>query len=517
MLLIFPILVLILSASILWVLSMFRVRVNTLWMLATLGSLSSWGMMIYLGTRLPQNFTLLEWQSGPQGKIPLQITLSSTTYPFALGILTVVTAVLMTLVARRPPYLWDAWASSLAFGAVGLLATTADNPLTIAITWTALDLLELGILIRFSGRQEAFRGTVSSLAARIGGTAILLFATLLARSQEGSAFIASAPPALSPLLLLALVMRVRILPQHLPFVEAISLRRGLGTALRLIPAAASLAFLSRLTERGPALHFNELPWIGLTILAGASAVYGAVRWAAANHEENGRQFWILSTVSLSILAALQANLHASLAWGMICLLPGSSLFLYSARRPGMRIILLLGALSLSTLPFTPAAQAVLRAPPMGLTILLWLTQGLLLAGYLRLAWMNGEEVTHQRWIWAIYPLGLVLPLGVHWGLSLQNIARPAGIEAWGGAAPLGIAALLGIANRRGLQLPQRWQSLLESAFSFGWLSRLAGGAFTLLNEIIRLISRVLEGDGGLLWAIILLAVLAAWVLGSSAP
>ena len=47
-----------------------------------------------------------------------------------------------------------AWVGVLALGGVGILAVTADNPLTLLLVWASLDLTELLHPITFGGRKN---------------------------------------------------------------------------------------------------------------------------------------------------------------------------------------------------------------------------------------------------------------------------------------------------------------------------------------------------------------------------
>ena len=107
------------------------------------------------------------------------------------------------------------------------------------------------------------------------------------------------------------------------------MRRGLGTSLRLVPAAASLVLLVRTAYTGV-----PDPWRPyLLALVGLSALYGAILWFTASDELSGRPFWILGMIAFVVASAVCGVPEASLAWGLACIFSGGLLFLLSARHP----------------------------------------------------------------------------------------------------------------------------------------------------------------------------------------
>src|SRR5206468_7373411 len=82
---------------------------------------------------------------------------------------------------------------------------------------------------------------------------------------------AALTPQSTVLLTLAAVFRLGLFPLHLALPSDLNIRQGLGTLLRLIPAAVALETLSRIAVYG----FPEAvrPW--LVLFALAAAVVGA--------------------------------------------------------------------------------------------------------------------------------------------------------------------------------------------------------------------------------------------------
>jgi hypothetical protein len=293
------------------------------------------------------------------------------------------------------------------------------------------------------------------------------------------------------------------------------LRRGLGTMMRLVPAATSLILLARTAQTGaPASQVGVL--LGLSALAAFVAVYF---WLNATDELEGRPFWIIGMASLSLVGAVQGEPAASLAWGLASIYGGGAIFLYSARHRFLRPLLIVSLLGCAALPFTPTwgGGLMYRQPQSWLIYLFVIAHMLLLMGYLRHVLRSPLEFAGaERWVWLIYPLGLLALPGVHyttgWLLrwhttSLEELWSLPVFIASGLSA--GVALLAWGRGRRLTQLPQRVRRILRSALSLEWAYRLVWRLYRLVDRVVDTFSAILEGEGGLLWALLLIVLFLA--------
>jgi len=72
---------------------------------------------------------------------------------------------------------------------------------------------------------------------------------------------------------------------------------------------------------------------------------------------------------------------------------------------------------------------------------------------------------------------------------------------------LALAVVLGYGLRRMAGWPPMLAVWFERVFSLGWCYALVRRIYGLFGRGVLRISRLLEGDGGLLWALVLLALL----------
>jgi hypothetical protein len=144
-----------------------------------------------------------------------------------------------------------------------------------------------------------------------------------------------------------------------------------------------------------------------------------------------------------------------------------------------------------------------------------LAHALLLLGYLRhLLRLSELSSALERWAWAIYSLGLLLLLIVYFflGFWTQPALKEVSWAGWsGGVAALGLAGILWFLNTRQPRVPRRLVMAILRIFSLNWLYSLIGLLYRSLRYLVDWITLILEGDGGILWAILLLALILSLI------
>lgn len=514
LLLIVPILILLITPLIMLIIRILQPDFAFFWLIAALGALSTWPAVLLLHLRIPESLTLVAWK--PEQILPISPTLllDSISWPFAMALATLVLAVILTDVARVAEVDWSAWASSLAISAIGMLAVLAGNPLTLIMAWGAIDLVELVILLSMALKSDDRERIVILFSTRIAGIVLLIAAGMAARYSGEILTFTNISPQISVYLLLASGLRLGVVPIHQPFLGDVPLRRGLGTLLRMVPAAASLVLLARTATAG--VSSSLTPYIfGFAALA---AIYASVSWISATDELSGRPFWIMGGAALSVAAAVRGQPAASLAWGIATLLSGGLLFLLNVRHRFLRIFIFLGLLGFTALPFTAAWEGVnLYATPLNpILVVFVIAQTLLLIGYARFAMQTGPSMSSvERWVWLIYPWGLaLLPLS-HYiitylrlpGAVEQNISFPSLMASWPSLLTLGLVGGAIAWMRRGVNIQPRVVQAIRAGFSLNWFYRLLWRLYVSLGRLVAFVNLILEGEGGILWTLLILTLL----------
>ena len=339
-----PPVILVLCAAIILGLRLIRPGFRYLWMLAAGGSLLALLSVLFLRFWLPASLDLLTWKPTSLFPVSPALLLDRISWPYALALSTLALAAILTDISRSTETRRGSWVGSLAFTSLGILAVMAGNPLALMLTWVALDLIELIILITRVHQTELRQQVFVTFAARVAGIFALIFAT--GASAELPASFDQIPPQNSIFLLLAAGLRLGVFPLHLPFLEQAPFERGLSTILTLVPAGTSLMLLTR-----AATVATPSPLMSVLILfTGLAILYASGSWAAAQNELDGRPFWILAFAALAIAATLRGEEIASLTFGITGLLSGGLLFLFSARQRNLLFLPLLGLFGTSMLP-----------------------------------------------------------------------------------------------------------------------------------------------------------------------
>ncbi|MFZ6026074.1 MAG: hypothetical protein ACOYYS_00045 [Chloroflexota bacterium] len=519
--LLIAVILLFVTAAVMVVLRLLRRPIFWHWITALLGGLTAWGLAIVVYFRLPYTVSLLTWQLPYDFSAMLTLRVDILAWPYAVAIAVLPPVIVLTALARRSALYWRPWAGCLLITAIGLGAVCAGNAFTLLLAWASLDLIEILVLFAQGSQINLARNAALAFVGRACGNGLVMLAILLAGAQALD--FAAIPAASVPYLLLAAVLRLGILPFAAPFYfDEVAIRRGLGTALRLVPAASGLMLLTRTAVTGMPQAGGFLPGFPLQtvllVLVVVTALIGSLAWAIARDELSGRLVWILSLGSLATAAAVLQLPEAALAWGLACLFSGGMILLHSVHGRGLWLFPVSSALAFSGLPFTPGwSTAALYRAPAGWSVFFWLVHGLLLFGFVRHALLQeGAFDRSQRWVGLLYMGGLGLLLGSQVLVGYCLPQPRFGVAWWAGAVSVAVAALLGSlvlwAMRRGWRFSQTWVLTLQRLFSLDWLYRLMALGYRLVERMMGLVSQLLEGEGGLLWVFILVGLLVTLYL-----
>ncbi len=509
MLILLPVILMLLTALVLAVLRFARPKFKYPWILASGGATFAFVSMFLWQLHFPQSITLPSWQLVTAFLYVPAWLADGTSWPYALALAALAAAVIWTSVVRSESDSLS-WAGTLALAAFGILAVAAENPLTLLLAWSAIDLFELITMLRSTEGENQSQAAIIAFAVRLAGTGLVLWADLVSVSAGTSLDFRSIPAGAGIFLLIAAGLRLGVLPLHLPYRKDNTVRRGFGTALRLVSAASSLALLARI----PASALNSTLTPYLLTLTAIAALYAGWMWLRSSDEILGRPFWILGFASLAVAESLRGNPTGSTGWGVALILCGGLLFLFSARRRSIQWLPFLGLWPLSTLPFSLTGSAWQSGNTISwIFIIPFLpAQALLIAGFLRHALHPGETSleSQEKWVQIIYPTGLMI---------LLTVAILLGLWGWPGARIIGLwwlsfvvillaAGFTALATRNLVWMPagnpsSQWTQIfrLERFYSF------LNGLYKLFRLVADVVTSSLEGDGGLLWSFLLLVLI----------
>ncbi len=492
------------SALALTLLRIFQPNARYVFLVAIGGSILALVSVLGWLAQIPFDLALPAWQPSSLFVNPILFRADDISWPFALSIAALTLGVLLTAVARSAFTNSYTWAGSLALGGLGILAVTANNPLTLLMVWGALDMAELVTQLWSVDGPANNEKVVTSFSTRAFGIGLLLWASIVSIAQGNTFDFQSIAPGSGLFLVAAAGLRLGVLPLHLPYSSESTLRRGFGTSLRLISAASSLVLLAHVPA-GSLISSVTPILFSLSVIA---ALYGGWMWLRAPDELTGRPYWIIGIASLAVISALNGNSMGVVAWGCALILVGGALFLASVQQTWLNRAMLIGAWSLSSLPFSLTASAWLGR--LGFFIpFAAATQALLIAGFIRSTLRStGREAldVQQNWMRTVYPAGIVLLLFFQLLLGLLGWNGARQIGAWLLAIIVSLVTfgLVWATPRLRILNPVRAHWVNPASSGLGNIYQSLWTIYRVLGRLSQTITDALEGEGGVMWTLLFL-------------
>jgi len=504
MLIVLPALILMTTALILVLLMLIKPGFRFHWLIATLGAFLSVVAVLLWQTKLAYTFSLPAWKPETIFLYSPSWLVDDVSWSYGLSLTALGLAAISTAVIRKLSTPWN-WASILFLVSIGLLTVSADNPLTLVIAWFAMDITELATLLR-TVKEEKSEELVVGFAIRLGGVFLLLWASIVSISSGSPLNFREIPDRAGILLLLAALLRLGVIPLHLPIYD-LEQRRGIITTLRLISAASGFSLIARIPST--AFPTDILPY--LIIIIGIFTIISGWRWLQSTDELTGRPYLISGFGFLAITAMLFGNIQGSVAWGVSLILSGGLLFMYSSRGRSTSWLLFIGLWGLSALPFSLTASVWINRTDINNLLFIpnILGYSFILTGYFRHAFTKQGDIDiglEPRWVQVIYPIGLsVLPF-ISITISLMDWFQTRSIGLWWVSSitlilSLFIYLLFNRFIKSSIMMKLRYQpgkiNFITDAF---W------AIYRFIHKIISLLTSILEGDGGMLWSIVIIVL-----------
>lgn len=515
MLVLLPVFVLLVAALAISLLGLFRPKFGYHWLIAAGGALTTYILIWLSRGSLPLNHSIGGGQVSLMMLSSFSLELDEVTWPFALAVATLCLGVVFTDVGRAAETSWIVWAGDLGLTALGLISVLAENPLTLLVGWALVDLIELGILLRQVRRANMRQRVLLFFVANTLGSMSVFAAIVAAGSFGFDLSFHTIPQQAQLFLVLGAGLRMGVFPLQVVFLRDLYHQRGQGTLLRLLPPATSMPLLvySAFTPISPAWRF---PLLTFSMLA---ALYGGVAWARAKDELQGRIYWIIGMAGLMFFGTLQFRPEAAMAWGLALLYGGAALFLATVRTRWMVSLGILSLLTITALPYTPTSAGMTMFNPFSpFVVLIPVAHLLLLVGYFRHSWRQTDPLIGvERWVQVIYPVGLILMpftyiLSMVFSPELPGALQP---PIWPVIVLFVTSLAAGVIYWRKVPLPVKIFHRLDRIFSLEWFYPVLGWVYQTAGRITRELSFLQEGEGGVLWALVLLVILVS-ILGQLA-
>ncbi len=420
--------------------------------------------------------------------------------PLLVLALTAVWVVLLVDAARAERVASEGygWAALLGLGGLAVPAVLAATPVAWVMFWVALDaaafVADAGRLSRPKHRNQA----VWVLFLRSASWFMALGGAAAAKGALGAVGVALWGGALALRLTVAAFQPAVMAADRPPWRLALA-------ALNTLATLAAMGWLHTVGAAAPAWML----W-GTALLAW----WGAWRWGAASTPLRAISAGGMALGSLALMGALAGTWQASLAWAWLAVALPLGMALAPHRGRVLWPFFAALTLPLGLLPLTAgqAAAAVWALPFHGWMLLAWLAlaaSGVALGRQgIRLP-ADCPKATREGRAFCLFGLALwavVLWLGVLW-----PPLRGVGGQGWlWGLTALGAAAVWLSVTGRGYLHTDRAEAWVARGAALA-AGTLFWGTYRLVGRTLQFFSLLLEGEGGVLWALVLLAMLAVLV------
>lgn len=510
-------LLLLLTAGILMVVRVLRPRFRFHWLIVLAATAAAVLSTLLTRPLLPISLGFPLWRSAVSASSFATFTVSTTTWPYILGLASLAFGLLLAAPGRLRFPVPATWISCLALAGLGVLAIAADGPLTLVLFWAAIDLAEAATFMTTAEKPESGDWVSSAFLLKLCSTGLVLLAMVLGSvDAPGASFVEIT--SLRALQLLQIAALVRLFALGLPRSQSLEAHGpgDLETMLALTSGAAALGFLSQLRPQA------SNGFLILALSAG-TALYAGWMFLRAPDRHSARPFWILGLGGLAVAAAVRGNPIGATGWGCSMLLAGGALYTAYGDDSGARRVPLVGFWLASALPFSITGYGWVGDGASGVWSLpfLVISQAFLLAGF---------------WHWALHRPGEFSsssPSGALKGITYAGFLWPIivglllGFWGWPGALQLGLPAvgMAGALMAAGLiWAKQRFPALNPTPLD--WLPAIFTAAARVgRREAIRLeaslqhlsdmLTKTFEGEAGIMWGLLFLVLFISLVARSA--
>jgi hypothetical protein len=282
----------------------------------------------------------------------------------------------------------------------------------------------------------------------------------------------------------------------------------LYTAFRLVFPITGFAFLARL----PGFDLSKTPGLLAFCILVTLAFWAGWKWFKSSNQVAGRPFWIIGIFALVTLSSFLTDPIFGPGLGVMLVLSSVFLFLLSSPEKKILWLAVICIWGLAALPYSPSAGV--WVPQAGFAWLLLLvilpSQAFLVSGFLRHLVRPGDRLpaSRERWNQVPYVLGIVFQCVTTLILGFWGWAGAAQLGTWWASIiVIGSAALFMLLGSRIKTKPRSRFFLRQELGTRLVINKVAGTISVSVERLLHTISSTLEGEGGIIWSILLLVLI----------
>ncbi len=390
----------------------------------------------------------------------------------------------------------SAWITGL--GGICVIGVFVDSAYALALVWTVIEALALYSYLKNQGEMEGNQRYILAILVRLTAPLLIIYVSMI-NSETGIApFLTELPPSAAPYLLSAGMISF----------SGWSLASGRfhkdqpvfqpGKYASWTPAVLGLMLITRAAQIFITDEISDT-----VFLAGSILIFLLILSSALFSQPE--RTWRVGSLALLVGGFAFAAPQAILALGVVFILPGIMLFRNFESKRTSTLALILGGIGILPLPFFPAWMGLISFD--GISGLFFsISAGIILGKTLNHGiqeWQKKEKESQPISPLMITGYAVVLisqiVISIQAGLIKDSLALAAApVSAWIGALVFITAALFW--NRIPTLDRSRWEGIITRFRNF--LENAADPIPRITDGAVYLITRLFEGDGGLIWTLL---------------
>lgn len=391
----------------------------------------------------------------------------------------------------------SAWITGL--GGICILGILAGSVFTVLFIWTLIEVIWITYSALYQSRD---RGLILPVLFRLLVPLILIYSLGVGRGEGIGESFSSYTAAAAPILIAAGGLGFGA---WIPFRRRESKDDPGGNAeflARIFPTGISLMLICR---GALLLEVNDLN-PALTLFVGISTLVLGLIGLITRSKGFSHRIWSLGILGLIIGNALIGDSSGSLGWGLVFILAVSSIFLTVKGQIGFIPALIIVGLGILPFPYFPAWTGI-NLFRTGITgVLYGIGAGLILGCILWEATKRASEVSQlDEPIPLLYRLSPVIPLVTQVIITIPLLLK-SGMAVIAQSVTIWIPILLislAVVFRDRIINSNLIQIEVGVGRSFDFIPLVFSGLGEVGDRIVSFLSDLFEGEGGLIWALLI--------------